>query len=230
MSDFFRFPHTPHVAWLGEGQPREDKVLSPDEVELLLASPLVVEEKIDGANVGFSASNDGELLVQNRGSYLSPQFCHEQFRSLWPWLNSRKQSLLDALWPDRILFGEWCVAVHSIEYDRLPDWFLGFDVFDRTEAGFWDTGRRDALLAELELFPVPRLGVGRFDLPALEALIADSRCGSGPMEGLIARREADGMTAQRGKLVRAEFTQHIESHWSRGRLRRNALKSTPTRS
>ncbi|NLZ78249.1 MAG: DNA ligase, partial [Gammaproteobacteria bacterium] len=27
MSDFFRFPHTPHIDWLGEGMPRDDKVL-----------------------------------------------------------------------------------------------------------------------------------------------------------------------------------------------------------
>ena len=37
MTDFFRFPHTPHIAWLGQGTPRDDKVLSPDEVVLLLS-------------------------------------------------------------------------------------------------------------------------------------------------------------------------------------------------
>ena len=36
-ADFFRFPHTPHLAWLGEGSPRDDKVLSPNEVTGLLA-------------------------------------------------------------------------------------------------------------------------------------------------------------------------------------------------
>ena len=30
-----------------------------------------------------------------------------------------------------ILFGEWCYAQHSIFYDRLPDWFLGFDIYDK---------------------------------------------------------------------------------------------------
>jgi len=36
-SIFFRFPHTPHVAWLGQGQPRGDKVLSTAEAQSLLA-------------------------------------------------------------------------------------------------------------------------------------------------------------------------------------------------
>ena len=37
MTDFFRFPHTPHIAWLATGAPRDDKVLSPDEAHELLS-------------------------------------------------------------------------------------------------------------------------------------------------------------------------------------------------
>src|SRR5690606_2076140 len=51
VTEFFRFPQTPHLAWLGEGQPRDDKVLTPDEVDALLAGEVVVEEKVDGANI-----------------------------------------------------------------------------------------------------------------------------------------------------------------------------------
>lgn len=61
---FFRSPHTPHLAWLGEGQPRDDKVLPSEEADALLAGEVVVEEKVDGANVGFSTTEDGELRLQ----------------------------------------------------------------------------------------------------------------------------------------------------------------------
>ena len=61
MTDFFRFPHTPHIAWLATGAPRDDKVLSPDEAHELLAGEVVLEEKLDGANLGFSVSPDGVL-------------------------------------------------------------------------------------------------------------------------------------------------------------------------
>lgn len=223
MTDFFRFPHTPHLAWLGEGQPRDDKVLAPEEADDLLGAELVVEEKIDGANLGFSVSEEGDLFAQNRGSYLSPDFCHAQFRPLWSWLASREVALVDALWPDLMLFGEWCVAVHSVEYDRLPDWFLGFDVYDRAEGRFWDTARRAELLAKLGLSPVPRLATGRFTFDELAALLGGSRVGSLPMEGVVVRREADGWTTERAKLVRPTFTQSMEDHWSRGPLRKNAL-------
>lgn len=228
MSDFFRFPHTPHLAWLGEGRPRDDKVLPDEDVERLLAEALVVEEKIDGANLGLSVSEDGELRAQNRGSYLTPDFCHEQFRPLWSWLASRASALTDALWPDLILFGEWCVAVHTVEYDRLPDWFLGFDVYDRVEARFWDAERRDVLLQALGLAGVPRVASGRFTLAELTGSLQGSAFGSGPMEGLVLRSSRGGWTTARAKLVRAEFTQAIEAHWSRGAMRRNALSGGTT--
>ena len=67
MPDFFRFPHTPHLAWLGAGSPRDDKVLSAAQAQALLAGEVVVEEKLDGANLGFSLATDGELRAQNRG-------------------------------------------------------------------------------------------------------------------------------------------------------------------
>jgi len=70
MTDFFRFPHTPHLAWLGPGAPRDDKVLTPAEVRELLNGEVVVEEKIDGANLGLSLAPDGSLRAQNRGQYL----------------------------------------------------------------------------------------------------------------------------------------------------------------
>ena len=67
---FFRFPHTPHLAWLGNGTPRDDKVLSPFEANALLAGDVVVEEKVDGANLGFSLGAPGQLRAQNRGHFL----------------------------------------------------------------------------------------------------------------------------------------------------------------
>ena len=228
MSEFFRFPHTPHLTWLGRAAPRSDKVLSPAELQQFLDAEVVVEEKIDGANLGFSASPEGKLLVQNRGSYLAPEIAHPQFAPLWPWMRAREEALLDALWPNRVLFGEWCHAVHSVVYDRLPDWFLGFDLYDREAGIFWSSSRRDALLSELGLYGVPRVAAGRFGVPELEGQMGISRVGTAPMEGLIVRRELQAGTEARAKLVRPEFTQAIEEHWSRRPLHRNRLTQGST--
>src|SRR5688572_13433341 len=116
MTEFFRFPHTPHLAWLGPGAPREDKVLNPKEVDTLLAADVLVEEKVDGANLGLSADERGELRGQNRGSYLDLESPSGQWKPLKRWLSTRRHALAEALAPDLILFGEWCYALHSVRY------------------------------------------------------------------------------------------------------------------
>lgn len=223
MTDFFRFPRTPHLAWLGEGQPRDDKVLSPSEVSELLSGEVVVEEKVDGANVGFSVDDDGMLRVQNRGAYLSAEHAHPQFKPLFRWLSLRQHEVADALFPDLILFGEWCYAVHSVAYTRLPDWFLAFDIYDRSTGAFWSTARRDELIGRLGLSLVPRLAEGHFDVDRLRPFLRESRVTIGPPEGLYVRRETSDRLIARAKLVRPEFVQTMGVHWSRQSLRTNRL-------
>lgn len=221
-ADFFRFPHTPHLEWLGEGTPRDDKVLSQREASVLLTAPVVVEEKLDGANLGFSIAADGRLQVQNRGSYLVKPF-PGQFGPLSQWLELHEETLLAHLPDDVILFGEWCAARHSLPYSRLPDWFLVFDVYDRGASQFWSTPRRNALAATLELPVVPSLLAGQTKKSALEDLLARTKSSfsDGPLEGIVIRREDDRWLQARAKLVRPDFTQAIDAHWRSRRIEWN---------
>lgn len=224
MTAFFRFPHTSHLVWLGEGQPRDDKVLAPHDARELLSHDVVVEEKVDGANLGFSVDEHGVLRAQNRGTYLSLESALGQWKPLKRWVQARTHALAEALFPDLMLFGEWCYAVHSVRYTRLPDWFLAFDVYDRVSGESWSVARRDALASTLGLAVVPRLGAGRFDLQQLEALLGNSRLADGPAEGVYVRRDAGEHLATRAKLVRGEFVQAIDEHWSKKALVPNALE------
>jgi hypothetical protein len=221
---FFKFPHTPHLAWLGPSHPRADKVFTPEEAHAFLAQPITVEEKIDGANLGISFESNGQPFLQNRGTRLGPS-CHPQFQPLWAWLSTRHSQLHSALADRLILFGEWCFAVHSIHYNRLPDWFIAFDVFDRDEGGFWDHARRDRLLTSLGISAVPSLACGRFTLDRLKGLLepAQSIFGDAPAEGLYLRQEAHTRLVNRAKLVRREFVQNIEAHWTSRPLEKNSL-------
>lgn len=223
MADFYRFPHTPHLAWLGKGQPRGDKVLPPSEAQAILAGDVVVEEKVDGANVGFSLDANGVLRAQNRGNFISRGHCHAQFKPLFRWLQGREQALTEALGQDLMLFGEWCYAVHSVRYTRLPDWFLAFDVYDRKRDEFWNVEQRDGLVQRLGLTLVPRLGEGHYDMQGLMQLLGRSLVAEGPAEGLYVRRHQDTRLLDRAKLVRAEFVQEIDEHWSKRSLQENAL-------
>jgi len=224
MSQFFRFPHTPHLAWLGRGEPRDDKVLSDDEARSLLSGDVVVEEKLDGANLGFSLSDDGDLLVQNRGQYLAEPHAG-QFARLPAWLSSHGGALLGVLRPELMLFGEWCAARHSLGYDALPDWLLLFDVYDRSVARFWSSTRRNALAREAGLGVVPELFRGRASLDKLKQWVLDtaSRYRAGPLEGIVVRREAGDWCDARAKLVRPDFTQAIATHWRKRAIEWNRV-------
>ncbi|NLJ12091.1 RNA ligase family protein [Denitrificimonas caeni] len=214
MSDFFRFPHTPHIDWLGDGMPRDDKVLTEPEIEALLAQPIRVEEKLDGANLGISLRATGELRAQNRGQYLLEPFAG-QFSRLNSWLGQHQYALCDNLQSDWIVFGEWCAARHSLDYDNLPDWFVVFDVYDRTEQKFWSCARRNALAEKLGLAVVPTLYQGAATLPELKELLAhaSSRYREGNPEGIVMRQDSELWCEARAKLVRADFAQSIEEHW-----------------
>ncbi|MCE2746287.1 MAG: RNA ligase family protein [Burkholderiales bacterium] len=224
MEDFFRFPHTAHLAWLGEGSPRDDKVLLPNEVTPLLAGDVIVEEKLDGANLGFSLAPDGSLRSQNRGQYLIEPYTG-QFARLPAWLSQHDEVLRNILTPNLIIFGEWCAARHSLDYAALPDWFLLFDVYDRSAGKFWSSLRRNELASGAGLVTVPQLQHGKTTLPALKLLITtlQSHYREGPLEGVIIRRESTEWCEARAKLVRPDFTQAIETHWRKRTLEWNRV-------
>ncbi len=225
MTEFFRFPHTPHLAWLGEGSPRDDKVLSPREVTALLADDVVVEEKLDGANVGLSLAPDGGLRAQNRGQYLAQPHAG-QFARLPAWLAQHFDGLRAVLTPNLILFGEWCAARHSLDYPALPDWFLLFDVYDRSTDHFWSSARRNALASRAGLVTVPQVLQGKTTVTALWQLVATkpSHYRQGPLEGVVIRRESPEWCEARAKLVRHDFTQAIDTHWRKRAIEWNRLE------
>jgi len=224
MSDFFRFPHTPHLAWLGNGTPRDDKVLHPNEVAALLEADVVVEEKLDGANIGFSLAPDGSLRAQNRGQYLAEPHAG-QFARFPAWLGQHGDALRTVLKPNLILFGEWCAARHSLDYVALPDWFLLFDVYDRIAAHFWSTPHRNALASRAGLVTVPQLQLGKTTLTALKKLVATtpSRYREGALEGVVIRRESSDWCETRAKLVRPDFTQAMDTHWRKRAIEWNRV-------
>lgn len=229
MTDrFFRYPHTPHLAWLGHGEPRDDKVLSVVEAKVLLAGDVVVEEKLDGANLGLSLGPDGSLRAQNRGSYLAEPHAG-QFARLPAWLAQRESLLRGALRPNLILFGEWCAARHSLGYDALPDWYLVFDIYDRTARRFWNSSRRAAFAAAAGLAVVPEVCRGKTSLANLKQLVtsATSRFRPGALEGLVIRRESSEWVEARAKLVRPDFTQAIDTHWRKRAIEWNRIDYSP---
>ena len=86
---------------------RGDKVLSESERSAFLQHDLVIEEKIDGANLGISFDSWGNIQAQNRGAYLQLPRAG-QWKKLDNWLAQRTDTLFEHLLDQFILFGEWC--------------------------------------------------------------------------------------------------------------------------
>lgn len=222
MQEFVKFPSTPHLAVLDGVSVRNDKVLSLSERECFLAHNVTVEEKIDGANLGISFDGEGRLRAQNRGNVLRPPMTG-QWKALPEWMVRRSGHFWDVLSDRYILFGEWCYAKHSVFYDQLPDWFVGFDVFDSEADRFVCKETRDDFLANLELTVVPCVARGRLTFKEIIEHLGKSQYGEAPMEGLYLRYDEGDWLGQRAKLVRRDFMQSIEQHWSRGMLEVNRL-------
>jgi hypothetical protein len=227
VTEFFRFPRTPHLIWLGKDEARDDKVLPPEDASELLSGMVLVEEKIDGANVGLSLSDLG-IRAQNRGAYIERKNCHPQFKPLFRWLDAHRHSLTVALEPNLILFGEWCYAVHSVRYTKLPDWFLAFDVYDRYRDEFWSAVRRDEFTDGIGLARVPKVAQGRFNVPDIVRMLGASQLSNSPAEGVYVRRDDNERLVARAKVVRPEFVQQIDSHWSGRSMQTNTLLSGAT--
>jgi ATP-dependent RNA circularization protein (DNA/RNA ligase family) len=221
--DFFKFPSTPHLATLADVDIRGDKVLSESERDEFLQHDLVVEEKVDGANLGISFDSEGNIRAQNRGAYLHLPGSG-QWKKLGDWLAPRSDTLFEHLSDNFILFGEWCYAQHSVFYDRLPDWFLGFDVYDKRFGRFLSSKRRDALFTEMCVAQVPVLARGHFAYPEVQKFLSTSKLSVQPAEGIYLRFDQDDWLAQRAKLVRPAFIQAVEQHWSRSTIRPNRLR------
>ncbi|KAF5379348.1 hypothetical protein D9757_007659 [Collybiopsis confluens] len=232
----YKFPRTAHLLDLGAAT-SDDIILPP---LLLPEHPLfdvpsntgsvIITEKVDGANMAFSLSSDGsQIIVQNRSHYVNPS-SHEQFKKLGLWVDAHRDELIRLLRRDKhfleryILFGEWLYATHSIPYTRLPDRFMAFDLYDRSNDIFVDRQTMQTLLDRTTIALVPVMYEGR--LPSEEELKdmvqRPSRFYDGRVEGIYVKWERGGKVVKRGKVVRSDFIAGNE-HWSKKNLQVNGL-------
>lgn len=223
MNDvFFKFPSTAHLSLLDDVDVRSDKVMSESECNDFLSHEIVVEEKVDGANLGIFFDREGNIRAQNRGAYLHLPG-KGQWKKLSHWLAIRTDALFEELTDRYILFGEWCFAQHSVVYNRVPDWFLGFDIYDKDSARFFSCPRRDEIFQAMGISQVPRVDRGHFRLAQLVELLSRSQLGDNPAEGLYLRLDQGDWLLQRAKLVRPAFIQSVEAHWSRSGIKANRM-------
>lgn len=220
---FVKYPRTPHL-FSAVGSDDDKHLNDSDSLKLIADPSLIVEEKIDGTNVGIHFDDQGEMVLQCRG-HLITEGMHPQYDLFKQWAAACRHRLETKLQNRYLLFGEWVYAQHSIRYRQLPHYFFEFDVYDKNVERFLSLERRLELLSSV-VQTVPILHRGAISQKALTDLIGpskfdsrfdnpSSRATDNLMEGVYVRTEAEDVVTARAKMVRPEFVEKIKqsTHW-----------------
>ena len=210
-----KYPRVPHLA-SSEAATAADRVLSTDERRALLRADVVVEEKLDGANV-MLWNEDGRVQCSLRSGPGSADRAG-QLGPLRAWVAERGDQLRTLLGDGAVLYGEWLWVTHTVAYDRLRSYLVGLDL-RRGDGSFLTVEKRNAACtaAGVECPPELYRGIPR-RVEAIEHLLGPSRYGSFPAEGVVIR-PLDGSKPRVAKLLRPGFERLADDAWARGRPR-----------
>jgi hypothetical protein len=226
----YKFPKTPHLFGSCDSD-REDKVLSRDETQYVLSKGLIVQEKVDGDNIGISF-DDKQMYLQSRGRFLEGKD-RVQFDYLKRWANNHFIELYSAIENRYVLYGELLFARHTIAYDNLFSYVVFFDAFDKSKEEFlkYDNfvnllKRGFGLSAEVRLVPklfTKSLTIKVDELSKIEDILEIDK---NKLEGLYFREETDRL-AGRYKYVFEHFLDKVNSstHWMNKPLEENILRA-----
>ena len=227
--DFIKYPKTYAI---------DRELSSTDSLRQILDDNqhLVIEEKMDGTQLGLQFNATGQPVLQSRGTIISNE---KEFALMKSWAWEHQAALFDAMKTRYIMFGEWLREKHTIFYDELPSYFLEFDIYDRRERIFLSTASRQKYIQEHGLDFISSVRVIKAQpksLSDLWVLIQSSAFISNlayenlsqkershtditrKMEGLYLKVENDEKVVRRYKLIRPEFLAKIIAtgeHWKK---------------
>ncbi len=209
------YPRTPYL--VAPAQPSgSDRVLPATEVAGWCRTPVLVEEKLDGANVSLWLEQ-GQIQVATRGGTGAMDRAGQLGRlRAWAAENAgRVTTLLADGWS---AYGEWLWLRHGVAYDRLPDLLVVLDCW-HPDAGMASVAERDARVTAAGLMTPPVRHAGELrDLPELLSLLGYSAYADIRAEGLVVRRIADDA---RCKVVDPAYQRPDDRHFAAGH--RNGL-------
>jgi len=194
--------------------------LSKDEVKRLLGATVDIEEKLDGANSGIIRHKSG-FSLQKKGSLVG-QSEHLQFGYFNNWANRQKYDNIMAVPPGYIVYGELMYIVHTIYYNRLPDFFIVIDVWNGRE--YLNRQDKESFCKEYGFKIIPLVAQGHFNVKDLFGLVPDRSSFGDVAEGIVVKRYR-GKDYMRGKVVKKEFMKFLEEnvHWTKEKMKVNSL-------
>jgi hypothetical protein len=191
-----KFPRIPHLPFSPGATPDDERMA---DVSSLVGAPLILTEKVDGANVCLTR----EMVYARSHSGPAKGAMFDQLKAL----HADKRFLIA---PNLSIFCEWCMFVHSLEYQDLPDPPLLVLGVRHDTTGVWRSFREvENLALELKFETVPALG---YLNPSTAALLREqveevarlpSKFG-GVQEGIVVRH-ADAVADNRFSKFHAKY-------------------------
>jgi hypothetical protein len=199
-----KYPRTYHLPW-SESKTDDDKTLTIEQVlSNFSGKTIVVTEKLDGENT--TIYSDGYCHARSIDSR------NHESRSYIKSLAAKIGCELPEGWR---LMGENLFAKHSIEYNRLPDYFILFGIADQSNIALsWNEVKQYGNI--LGLYTAPILYMGAYDEISIRNSQPSTSAFGGCVEGYVVRNASNfsmnDFSKNVAKFVRAN---HIQSkdHW-----------------
>ena len=197
--------------------------LSHKEVQRLLTGYIVITEKMDGADTGIYKRKDKFFLQKRRGN---TDDSHEQFKFFKnQWMHDNYEKI-ESLPENTVTYGELMRCVHSIYYDKLPDWFLVFDIYDLNKERYLTWIEVVMICEKVGLSTVPYIGCADQKLSThdLGLLVPKESKYGDTAEGIVIKNYKKQV---RGKIVKPEFVKTVDDSddWTKLPVRYNKLAS-----
>lgn len=210
FGDKVKYPRTHHVPW-SPGIHSDDRMI--ESMAAFEGKRVIVTVKMDGENTSLYSSGIHARSVDSR---------HHSSRD---WVKNMWSRISAEIPLDWRVCGENLFAQHSIVYEGLPSYFLGFSVWDEMNlCQSWDDTLEWLQLLDIE--PVPVIYDGTYDEKKIRSLY-DSKRDWASSEGYVIR-VADAFSYGKFRECIAKFVRHghvqTTKHWMRGQqIKRNGL-------
>jgi len=195
-----------------------------DDIELDIPIQFPFEcwimEKVDGANMGVSWINSA--ILRNRNNILKKGYIEKdtpaklQFRPAWNWINEHNkdiQFISKECHSPVTIYGEWLYAKHSIEYDKLPDYFLAYDIWVVEDINFLAPDKVEELLKQTNISyikPIKTVLNSIDDIIQFSEMQSDFR--NGIVEGIVVKTADGRFLKDTWKVVNKYFKRTDDFH------------------
>lgn len=198
---YVKYPRTNHLPW-SDGIHNDDRVIS--TMEWFQGETVVVTEKMDGENTSMYCDHIHARSLDSKN------------HSSRNWVKNYWGKISGEIPEGWRICGENLYAKHSIGYEELPSYFLGFSIWNQENIALsWKETMEWFELLEIE--PVKVLYHGIYDEDKIKALVKDLPWDSS--EGYILR-VADEIPYNEFKYKVAKFVRknHVQTikHWMHG--------------